>query len=235
MCVADTGGWKWELTQSWACPELSERQVKGNTRKAKYAVQTLFFFVFQRRLLRAANATRAGCQKSVKWRFGVIIRGVISSAVLLKQECNLTLKIHHLCGTVLWHLTEWHLWACSKAHRLWRFSEILSDSFPSLPFALEKSTWLLVTSEYIYLKEKSEALNDRGVIHPTEEQTGLRHAYLSHMENLCTYITSVPLSVRGAKAKASLLDGMRFIRFILKCIYSQIMFLLCIGDNSVQI
>lgn len=66
MCVADTGGWKWELTQSWACPELSERQVKGNTRKAKYAVQTLFFFVFQRRLFRAANATRAGCQKSVK-------------------------------------------------------------------------------------------------------------------------------------------------------------------------
>lgn len=69
---------------------------------------------------------------------------------------------------------------------------------------------MLVTVEYIYLKEKSEALSDRGVIHPTGEQTGLRHAYLSHMENLSTYLTAVPFSVRGAQAKASLLDGMRF-------------------------
>lgn len=75
------------------------------------------------------------------------------------------------------------------------------------------------------------------MIHPTGQQTGLRHNYLSHMENLGTYITALALSVRGAKAKASLLDGMRFtlLDSFLKCIYSQMMLLLCLGDNLVQI
>lgn len=42
MRVTNTGGWKWELSQSWACPELSERQVKGNARQGQICCANAF-------------------------------------------------------------------------------------------------------------------------------------------------------------------------------------------------
>lgn len=137
--------------------------------KAKYAVQTLFLFcVFQRRLFRAG---RFKCRQS--W--------------LLKVSKMKTWCYHQRCSifccscedflTSLWKLITfvalycgpWLNGICESLQRppdckgFQKFSVIL---FPT-SLCLGVKYLIIRTAEYIYLKKESEALNGRGVTHPT--------------------------------------------------------------------
>lgn len=131
--------------------------------------------------------------------------------------CKPTLKNHHLCGTVLWQLTEWNMrtvfTSLFNSQQIVRFFKNTSCFFSPISICLWLK-YLKISNCRKRLSEGGERGFQRYYGDPPNRYTNQTYMSVSISYQKLMYITSVALAAPGAKVKASLLDSMRLTFFL---------------------